>query len=115
MLQPANTYAQILNYIPDSGLRGDGRLACTRICIHEELHRKEGWLKYDVFSKYKGRLIELTKACLTTDEIEAIQEKEFTIDRLAVIRDIFLFSVLTGYAYNDVQELACNHTVKTHQ
>ena len=73
---------------------------------------EEGWLKYDVFSKYKGRLIEVTKSYLTPDEIEAIQEKEISIKRIAVIRDIFLFSVYTGYAYSDVQELTYNHIFK---
>lgn len=73
---------------------------------------EEGWLKYDIFSKYKGKLIEVTKDYLTPDEIAKIQEKEITIERLSIIRDIFLFAIYTGYAYGDVQELTYKHILK---
>ena len=39
---------------------------------------------------------------LSEEELKAIEEKEFSIDRLEKIRDMFLFSCYTGLAYKDV-------------
>ena len=42
---------------------------------------------------------------LLHDEIERLASKEFAIDRVALVRDIFLFSCYTGLAYIDAQNL----------
>ncbi len=72
----------------------------------------EGWLEYDLFAKYKGKVRETEKVFLTPEEIEIIQNKEITIQRLSVVRDIFLFAIYTGYAYVDVKSLTYNHVQK---
>ena len=65
----------------------------------------EGWIQYDLFAKYKGKVRETEKVYLTPEEIECIQNKEITVQRLSLVRDIFLFSVFTGYAYSDTKKL----------
>jgi integrase len=42
---------------------------------------------------------------LSSEELQALREKEFSIDRLKLVRDIFLFSCYTGLVYADVQKL----------
>lgn len=65
----------------------------------------EGWLLYDLFAKYKGKVRETEKVFLTPEEIECVRKKEITIQRLSVVRDVFLFSIYTGYAYSDTKKL----------
>ncbi|UII28754.1 site-specific integrase [Fulvivirga maritima] len=66
---------------------------------------KNDYLSRDPFVGYKMSLKEVKKDYLTKDEIEALVNKEFTIDRLEHIRDIFLFCCYTGLAYADVKRL----------
>ena len=74
-----------------------------------KLSVEEGWLQYDLFAKYKGKVRETEKAYLTPDEIECIRQKEITIQRLSIIRDVFHFSIFTGYAYSDTMEFTYAH------
>ncbi|WP_312824413.1 site-specific integrase [Epilithonimonas sp.] len=46
---------------------------------------------------------------LTKEEIQAIYDKEFASERLSQVRDIFLFSCYTGFAYVDVKKLSKSH------
>jgi len=46
---------------------------------------------------------------LSADELKALEEEEITIKRLSIIRDIFLFSCYTGFAYIDVVNLTPDH------
>ena len=69
----------------------------------------EGWLQYDLFTKYKKTVKETEKVFLTPEEIESIQKKEISNHRLSVIRDVFLFSIFTGYSYCDTKKLTFAH------
>lgn len=42
---------------------------------------------------------------LTSHELDTIRAKEFTIDRVAQVRDIFVFCCYTGLSYADVRKL----------
>ena len=42
---------------------------------------------------------------LTTEQLEAIENKQFHSDRVTRVKDIFLFQCYTGLAYADVQKL----------
>lgn len=66
---------------------------------------KNGWLQRDPFLGYKMSKREVVREVLTQDEINRIAAKEFPTNRLAIIRDIFLFSCYTGLAYADVKKL----------
>jgi len=65
----------------------------------------KGWLKYDVFTAYEGKIHVENPTYLTPAEIQKIEEKLISNPRLNTIRDIFLFSVYTGYSYIDVKHL----------
>ncbi|ASK28801.1 recombinase [Chryseobacterium sp. T16E-39] len=68
-----------------------------------------GWLSKDPFLGYKAKIKEVERPYLTKEEIQAIYNKEFASDRLSQVRDIFLFSCYTGFAYVDVKKLSKSH------
>jgi len=64
-----------------------------------------GWLAKDPFMGYKMTKKEVVRAALTELELERVMDKNFAIERLAIVRDIFIFSCYTGLAYVDVKQL----------
>jgi len=66
------------------------------------------WLEKDPFILYKGKQEKATIKFLTQEELQAIEEKEFEIERLERVRDMFVFSCYTGYAYSDVEKFSPN-------
>lgn len=66
---------------------------------------KNGWLERDPFLCYKMSMREVIREHLTKAELQRMTDKEFATDRLAQVRDVFLFSCYTGLAYVDVQQL----------
>lgn len=70
---------------------------------------KSGWLQKDPFFGYKMAKKEVIRDYLTEAEIQALRDKQFTIDRLIQVRDIFLFSCYTGLAFIDVFQLTPSH------
>lgn len=73
---------------------------------------KNGWLDRDPFIGYKMNKREVIREILSQEEIDTIANKEFSTDRLGVIRDIFLFSCYTGLAYADVKKLQRSEIAK---
>ena len=65
---------------------------------------RNGWLQKDPFLRFSMRKREVERTALTEFELEALRMKKFEIERLAIVRDIFLFSCMTGLAYADVQK-----------
>lgn len=63
------------------------------------------WINKDPFLNWKGKLKIVNREFLSQEEIEKIASKEINIDRLDLVRDIFLFSCFTGLAYADVKKL----------
>lgn len=74
-----------------------------RICI------ANGWLDKSPFVNYKSKVKEVERTFLVEEEIQAIASKEFATERLNQVKDIFLFSCLTGLAYIDVKKLTKNN------
>jgi site-specific recombinase XerD len=70
------------------------------------------WLKHDPFKAFKCSLHQVVRECLTQEEIDRIQAKEFATARLEQVRDIFIFSCYTGLAYADVKKLKHEELVK---
>lgn len=70
-----------------------------RICL------ANGWLATSPFLNYKSKIRTVERVYLSEDELQRMAEKEFISERLAQVRDIFLFSCFTGLAYVDVQKL----------
>ena len=68
-----------------------------------------GWIARDPFLNYKGKVKHVDRTYLTHDEIESMLNKEFSLARLELVRDIFIFSCFTGLAYIDVKQLTKNN------
>lgn len=63
------------------------------------------WLEADPFLRFSTVIKPVDRDYLTPDELHTIEDKEISNDRLASIRDIFVFSCYTGLAYIDVANL----------
>lgn len=63
------------------------------------------WLVRDPFINFKIKLKETNRTFLTAEELHSIQYKEITINRIAQIRDVFIFSCYTGLSYSDISKL----------
>jgi site-specific recombinase XerD len=69
----------------------------------------KNWLDKDPFMAYKVKAKKTDREFLTELELKAIQEKEFNIERLEHIKDLFVFSCYTGLAYIDIYNLTSNN------
>ncbi|HTM99893.1 MAG TPA: site-specific integrase [Pedobacter sp.] len=77
-----------------------------RLCL------ASGWLDRDPFINYRAKLKPVIRCFLSNDELDAIANKHFDLERLGIVRDVFLFSCYTGLAYADVQKLKQSEIVK---
>jgi integrase len=66
---------------------------------------KKKWLREDPFAEFKTAQKEVHIVPLYIDELNAIKEKVFDIERLELVKDIFIFCCYTGLAYVDVGNL----------
>ena len=71
-----------------------------------------GWITVNPFAGIKFHEKEVVREFLTMDELMTIYQKEFSLPRLALVRDVFIFSAFTGLAFIDVQQLAAEHIVQ---
>lgn len=63
------------------------------------------WISKNPFINYKSKLTTVVPNFLSQSHIEQILNKEFKSERLASVRDIFIFSCYTGLAYVDIKNL----------
>lgn len=70
------------------------------------------WIAKDPFIGIKFHEKEVIREFLTMDELLTIYHKEFSLERIAVVRDVFIFAAFTGLAFIDVQQLSPGHIVK---
>ncbi len=68
-----------------------------------------GWLDKDPFINYKSKVKEVVREYLNENEIETIINKDLYVERLEVVRDIYIFSCFTGLAYIDVKQLSADN------
>jgi site-specific recombinase XerD len=71
-----------------------------------------GYIKVNPFSNYKIKIKEVERNYLNREEIKALTEKEISIQRLDIIRDLFLFQCFTGLAFSDLAALTENNIQK---
>jgi site-specific recombinase XerD len=64
------------------------------------------WLQLNPISRFTSKLDRIEKIPLTEQELNAIENKEFNINRLIEVRDVFIFCCYTGIAYADVEKLS---------
>lgn len=70
------------------------------------------WISKDPFVGIKFHEKEVIREFLTMDELFTIYHKEFPLERITVVRDVFIFAAFTGLAFIDVQQLAPEHIVE---
>jgi site-specific recombinase XerD len=70
---------------------------------------KNEWLTRNPFQGFKCATEEVNREVLTEEEIENLSSKVLPSERLEEVRDIFIFSCYTGYAYADVLALTPEH------
>jgi len=66
---------------------------------------QNGWLTCDPFMGFSMAKKEVERHALTSEELQLLGDKRFSVERLNQVRDVFLFSCYTGLAYADVQKL----------
>ena len=64
------------------------------------------------FNSYSGKIKVTDATFLTQEELERIENKTFSVDRLERVKDIFLFSCYTGYAPVDACKLTKDNIIK---
>lgn len=75
----------------------------VRIGLANDYIRKDPFCNYQITQK------KVDRECLTEAEIAKLVQKEISIDRLDVIRDLFVFQCYTGLAYKDLANLSKEH------
>jgi site-specific recombinase XerD len=83
-----------------------------RLCKMVNMAVTMDWIVKDPFAKYKQHFDKVERFYLTKEELSAIEKKKFTIERLQVVKDLFLFSCYTGLAYIDTMNLTAGNIVK---
>lgn len=66
------------------------------------------WVTASPFTPFQCSYRNPERVFLTQDEVDRIKNKEFTIERLEKVRDVFLFQCYTGFAYADISEFDRN-------
>ena len=72
---------------------------------------KLGVLHHDPFVNLRFHMEPVDRGFLTDEEILRVANKNLGIQRLELVRDIFIFSCFTGLAYIDVSNLTPDHIV----
>lgn len=70
------------------------------------------WLAKNPFASFKCSYKKVNREILSDEDLQALAEKEFDIERLEEVRDIFLFCCYTGYAFVDVEKLTPNDLIR---
>ena len=93
-------------------LRGQKKMGNNTVMKHIERLRKMvslafkmEWIDKDPFVKFEAKYEKKERGFLTELELERIETKSFTIKRLELIKDLFVFSCYTGLSYGDVMQL----------
>ncbi|WP_373055938.1 site-specific integrase [Zunongwangia sp. H14] len=64
------------------------------------------WMDRDPFYNYKVQFETVEREFLNEEEVQKLIEKDLHLDRLKLVRDMFVFSCYTGLAYSDVKKLS---------
>lgn len=67
------------------------------------------WISKNPFAGIKFQEEEIVKEFLTQQELNIILDKEFEMERLELVRDVFIFQCYTGLAFIDVYNLKPEH------
>ena len=85
-------------------IRNFGKI--IRICL------SNGWIVANPFTNYKGKIKIIDRVYLSAEELQMMADKQFDIERLGQVRDVFLFCCFTGLAYIDIKKLKTSQITK---
>ncbi|MFD2967723.1 site-specific integrase [Sphingobacterium bambusae] len=95
------------------------KLANNGVMKHMERLRKMvnlaarfDWIDKDPFSKYKLHFNKIERGYLTQEELSKIQVKDFYVERLQSVKDMFVFCCYTGLTYVDMMNLTDVNVIK---
>jgi len=71
-----------------------------------------GYITKNPFANIKFKMEEVDRDFLEDHEIRAIIDKRIDIERLAQVRDAFVFCCFTGLAFSDIKDLKPEHIVR---
>ena len=69
------------------------------------------WIERDPFVKFKPSLEKREREFLTDLELESIENLTPSIERLEIVKDLFVFSCYTGISYGDIMKLSPDNIV----
>ena len=72
----------------------------------------EGFLIRDPFMLYKAKREKKEIVFLSVEELNTLENHQFSQPRLQEVKDWFVFSCYTGFAYNEIKKLRKHHIVK---
>lgn len=72
-------------------------------CLHTAINK--GYLNKYPFSEYKPKIDKTALVYLTYEEIQKIEAKSFTVQRLEMVRKIFLFTCYSGLSFKEMENL----------
>ena len=72
---------------------------------------KCNYIKVDPFIDHAPLKVEKELVFLTTEELHKLESYQFAQERLAKVRDLYLFSVYTGLAYHEAFALQKKHNI----
>jgi len=64
---------------------------------------------YDNFKVKRG---DANRDFLTVKEIQKMEKKRIAIERIRIVRDVFIFACYTGLSYSDIAKLSYHHIHK---
>ncbi|WP_424001367.1 site-specific integrase [Maribacter sp. IgM3_T14_3] len=70
---------------------------------------KLGWMLSDPFANFHAKFIKTERGFLSLLELQEIEKKNFTIPRLQLVRDLFVFSCYTSLSYIDAINLSADN------
>ena len=81
----------------------------TRICL------ANGWLKEDPFRGIRFHLKDVDMDFLTPEELNTLINKKMPVQRLELVKDVYVFCCFTGLAFIDVKNLSYSDLQKKNQ
>lgn len=70
------------------------------------------WIAKNPFTRFVCSNKKVHREILSEGELQLLSDKEFSINRLEEVRDIFLFCCYTGYAFVDVEKLTPDNLIR---
>jgi len=67
------------------------------------------WIPKDPFVRFKSSYVKKRREFLTREDFQSIEDFQSSINRLNIVKDIFLFSCYTGLSYIDITKLTMDN------